>query len=71
MSRPSETASAAIGSIVGAVLAILAAYDINVPAAVGPAVIILVGWVAAAVTWFIAKKQRIGQATSGADGTVG
>lgn len=71
MSRPSETVTAAAASIIGAILAILAAYNVDVPDGVEPALVILVGWIAAAVTWYVARRQRAGVQTSAADGKVG
>lgn len=71
MNRPSETVSAAVASIVGAIFAILIGYGVKVPDAVQPAVIVLTGWVAAGVTWYIARKQAAGSLTSGPTGKVG
>jgi hypothetical protein len=71
MSRPSETATAALGSIIGAVL-IIAGWltTVEVPSQVAGAFTILVSWVAAAVTWFVAQRQRRGELSSLADGSV-
>lgn len=72
MSRPSEAAQAAIGSIVGAVLIVAGAFfDTSkiTPKVVG-GVIILLSWIAAGVTWYIARKQRAGELGSSRDGTV-
>lgn len=72
MSRPSEAAQAAIGSIVGAILIVAGAFfDTSkiTPEVVGGIVIVL-SWIAAGVTWYIAKRQRAGQLTANEDGTV-
>lgn len=70
MTRPSESISATVGVIVGATVALLAAYGIAVPpAAVGP-IVTLVSFVAAGVTWYIARKQRAGELGSAVDGVV-
>ena len=71
MTRPSEGVTAAIGSIVGAVLIILGATThAQISPEVAGAIITLVSWIATAVTWYVANKQRAGEATSAADGTV-
>jgi len=70
VTRPSETVTAAAGSILGALVGILAAYNITVPSGVQTGIIVLVGWVGAFVTWYVARKQRAGAATSAADGKV-
>jgi hypothetical protein len=72
VSRPSEAVQATIGSIVGAALIVLGAFfDLSklTPEVVG-AITILLSWIAAAVTWYIARKQRAGALGSGTDGTV-
>lgn len=70
MSRPSETITAAVGSVIGAVFALLAALGINIPEGVNGPVIILVSWLAAGTTYLVARKQRAGDLPSGADGRV-
>jgi phosphate/sulfate permease len=72
VSRPSETIQAAIGSIVGAALIVAGAFfDTSkiTPEVVG-ALILLLSWIAAGVTWYIARKQRAGLLGSSKDGTV-
>ena len=72
MSRPSEAVQATIGSVVGAALIVLGAFfDTSrlTPEVVG-AITILLSWVAAAVTWYVARQQRSGELGSGTDGTV-
>lgn len=71
MSRPSESLTAAVGSIVGAALIVFGALTkFEVSAEVSGAFITLVSWIAAAATWWIARKQRKGQMQSAPDGTV-
>ncbi len=70
MTRPSETITGIVGSIVGAVIALLIAYGIDIPDGVQPALITLVGWIAAGVTWYVAREQRSGGLMSESDGTV-
>jgi ABC-type uncharacterized transport system permease subunit len=72
VSRPSEALQATIGSLVGAILIVFSAFfDVSriTPEVVG-AITILLSWIAAAVTWYIARKQRAGALGSGTDGTV-
>jgi hypothetical protein len=72
IARPSESIQATIGSIVGAVLIIAGVFfDTSkiTPEAVG-AIILLLSWIAAGVTWYVARKQRVGELASGKDGTV-
>jgi uncharacterized membrane protein YphA (DoxX/SURF4 family) len=62
MSRPSEAITAAVGSIVGAILIIVGAFtDAEIPPEVTGAIITLVSWIAALVTWYVAKQQRAGE----------
>jgi len=75
MTRPSETITAIAGSVIGAVLIIVGwvqkGPDVgNVPTEVLGAVTLLVGWVGAAVTWYVARRQRAGTSGSAADGKV-
>jgi phosphate/sulfate permease len=72
VSRPSETLQAAIGSIVGAALIVAGAFlDTSkiTPEVVG-ALTILLSWVAALVTWYVARKQRTGELAAAKDGSV-
>lgn len=77
MSRPSETITAAVGTILGAVFILLGATeggfdfdDLRSPEVQGAAMV-LVGWIAAGVTWYVAKRQRAGEIPEAApDGTV-
>jgi hypothetical protein len=72
IARPSETIQATVGSIVGLILIIAGAFfDTSkiTPEAVG-AIILLLSWIAAGVTWYIARKQRAGMLGSSRDGTV-
>lgn len=74
LGRPSETMTALVGAIVGALLIILGAFDVKLVEKITPevagAITFLVALVAAAVTALVAKRQRTGLAGSGADGTV-
>lgn len=56
--RPAETYAATIGALIAAVVAVLAAFGIEVPDAVLAAATPVVGLIAAAVTWYVARKQR-------------
>jgi hypothetical protein len=72
--RPAETLTAAIASILGALFIVLGAVDDGFEGLRSPevqgAIVILVGWIAAAVTWYVAKRQRAGELKSATDGTV-
>lgn len=71
MTRPAESTTAIVGSIVGALGILLGAItDLEVSVEVSGAVVTLVSWIAAAATWWIARKQRKGKLQSAADGTV-
>jgi hypothetical protein len=71
ISRPSETLTATIGTIVGAMLVILGSYTgLEVSTEVSGAVVTVISWVAFAVTWFVARRQRAGDLTSAVDGKV-
>lgn len=71
MTRPAESVTAIVGSIVGALGILLGALtNFEVSVEVSGAVVSLVSWIAAAATWYIARKQRKGQLQSAADGTV-
>lgn len=50
--RPAETAAGTVGSAVGLVLVILHVYaDVDLDPALQPYVPVVVGWIAALVTW--------------------
>jgi hypothetical protein len=71
VSRPSETITGIVGSIVGAVLVLLGEFgDIEVSTNATAAIIVIVSWIAAGVTWYVARKQRSGELGSSRDGTV-
>ena len=74
VSRPAEAVQATVGTIVGAVLIIAGAFfDVSkITPQVTGAIILLVSYIAAGVTWYVARKQRdITQTlTSAKDGTV-
>jgi hypothetical protein len=70
MSRPSETITAAVGTIVGAGVTLLTALGVKVPDGVDGPAIILVSWLAVGVTWYVARKQRAGELSSLSDGSV-
>jgi hypothetical protein len=71
MKRPSEGLTAAVGSIIGATFILIGALsDVEIPGEVQGAVIVLVSWIAALVTWFIARQQRQGELGSAPDGSV-
>lgn len=70
MVRPSETVTGIVGSVVGSILSLLAAFGINIPDGVPGPLVALVGWVAAAVTWWVARQQRAGTKVSASDGKV-
>jgi len=71
VARPSETISAVVGSVVGAALVIVGAYtDLEVTTEVQGAIIVLISWIAAGVTWVVSRRQQAGSAGSAADGAV-
>jgi hypothetical protein len=76
MTRPSESLTAAVGTILGALFILLGAteggfdFDELKSPEVQGAVMLLVSWIAAGVTWYIAKRQRAGELTSAKDGSV-
>ena len=71
MKRPSESVTAAVGSIVGAVFILVGATtSVEIAGEVQGAVIVLVSWLAALVTWYVAQRQRSRELGSGVDGTV-
>jgi len=72
LKRPNEITTGIIGSLVGAVLGILAAYGVSVPEGVTAPLVTIVSWVPSLVTWYISNKQRDPAAaiTAAADGTV-
>lgn len=70
-SRPSEALTGAIGSIVGALLILLNEFfGVEVSTNAAAAIVVVVSWLAAGVTWYVAKRQRAGQLYPGPDGTV-
>jgi hypothetical protein len=74
VNRPSETVSAAAASILGALLIILGSFDVawvdKITAEVMGAIVLLVGWVGAGVTWFISRRQAQGTLGSSPTGQV-
>jgi len=71
MTRPSEAITATVGSIVGAAVILLASFtDWQPSTEVVGAVVVLVSWVAAGVTYFVAKRQAAGSLSSGPTGQV-
>ena len=70
--RPSEQLSAAIGSIIGAVLIVAGVFfDMSkITPQVAGALTILVSWIAYGVTAYVSARQRRGQLASAADGSV-
>jgi hypothetical protein len=74
MTRPSETISAVAASVLGALLIILGGFDVKVVERLTPevmgAIVLLVGWIGAVVTAYIARRQRAGALPSSPDGTV-
>jgi len=73
MKRPSEFITATIGTIVGAVWVIIAAVR-NPESAdetiVRAAIVTLLSYFPALVTWWTARKQRAGELLSANDGSV-
>jgi hypothetical protein len=76
MTRPSETIQLAVATIIGALLVLYGVLkngfdfeDLANPEVSG-AITVLVGFVSAGVTWYIARKQRAGTLPSSPDGTV-
>jgi hypothetical protein len=75
MSRPSEAITATVGSILGAFLIVVGwvkngADFTSMTTEVSGALTLLVSWIPVAVTWFIAQRQRRGELSSLADGSV-
>jgi uncharacterized membrane protein YphA (DoxX/SURF4 family) len=71
LTRPSETISAVVGSILGAVFIIVGyATGWDPPVEVVGAITLLVSWIAAGVTWYVARRQRSGELLASPDGTV-
>ena len=69
--RPSEALSAVVGSILGALVILLDEFwDITISAKALGALVILVSWVAYAVTWYVSRRQRTGELVSEKDGSV-
>jgi uncharacterized membrane protein HdeD (DUF308 family) len=76
VTRPAETAQATVSALLGAVLIIYGVvkngFDFEAlsnPEVVG-AITVIVGFIASAVTWFVAREQRQGELKSASDGTV-
>lgn len=71
LARPSEAIQATVGSILGAVFILIGAFTDwePTPEVIG-AVTLLVSWIAVAVTWYVARKQRAGELASRGDGSV-
>jgi uncharacterized membrane protein YdbT with pleckstrin-like domain len=71
VSRPSEVITGIVGSVVGAILIIIGAvWKVEVTPEVSGAIVTVVAWIAAGVTWYIAHRQRDGQLRAAKDGTV-
>jgi len=71
VTRPSEALTATVGSIVGALLVVLASFTkVTVSAEMAGVIVLAVSWIATAVTYFTAKAQRSGTLTSGPAGEV-
>jgi hypothetical protein len=76
MTRPSESLTAAVGTVLGALFILLGAteggfdFDELKSPEVQGAVMLLVSWIAAGVTWYIARRQRAGTLASSEDGSV-
>ncbi len=71
MTRPSEAITATVGSIVGAAVILLASFtDWEPSTEVVGAVVVIISWIAAAVTYFVAKRQAAGSLGSGPTGEV-
>jgi predicted phage tail protein len=72
IARPSESIQATIGSIVGAILILAGVFfdTSKITAEAVGAIVLILSWIAAGVTWYIARKQRVGELGSGKDGTV-
>jgi Na+/melibiose symporter-like transporter len=74
MNRPTETVTAAVASVVAAVLVILQAFypeavekvDANVTAAI----VLLLSWTATVVTWIVSRRLTEGSLVSRDDGSV-
>lgn len=71
-SRPSENLTATVGSVVAAVLGVVAIFkpDFNLPPAAVASLVALIAWMAHAVTWFVARKLVKGELISAKDGEV-
>ncbi len=74
MKRPNEVSTASIAIILGAVESIFAwtkgGIDLTKISDLAGPITVLVGFVPAIVTWFVAAKQRAGELISAKDGTV-
>jgi hypothetical protein len=70
-SRPSETISGIVGTVIGAILVILGSMTkVVVPTEAAGAIIVLVSYIAWAVTAYVARRQRAGELPSAPDGAV-
>jgi hypothetical protein len=71
MTRPSEAITAVVGTIVGAGIILLDEFaHVAISARAAGAVVILLSYGAAGVTWVVARRQRAGTAVSDIDGSV-
>ena len=72
MTRPSETITAIVGNVVGAVLIVLGLFTdtSKITTEAAGAIVTLISNVAWFVTLIVAKAQRAGTKTSADDGTV-
>lgn len=69
--RPSEALTAAIGTILGALLIVLdEIWGIAVSAKLSAALLILLSWLAYGITYLVARRQRSGDLVSEIDGSV-
>lgn len=71
MTRPSEMITAAVGTIVGAGIILLDEFaHVAISARAAGALVVLLSYGAAGVTWVVARRQRAGKAVSDVDGSV-
>ena len=71
IARPSETITAAVGTIVAAVLVLLNEFwDIEISTNAVAAIVALVSWIAAGITWLVARRQAAGSLGSSPTGEV-
>jgi uncharacterized membrane protein HdeD (DUF308 family) len=76
MTRPAETIQATVSALIGALLILYGVVkngfdfeDLQNPEVQG-AIVLIVGFVSAAVTWYVSRRQRDGELPSSRDGTV-